>query len=300
MLDHKYGVELYNRVNEVFRRFPEAAVDIQTELVELLQFFQAIAGAKPSFFAFATADVPGRDLLTRDLLRVAATADCFSGIGEVSVHHPYRALKIDNPEIEQVVASRLVTPTATLWVTRAPELAEAYTSGNPAPLGYTTLLGYPRCCATWHYDCYFARGTEAFCDVYLKQMSPAEICEFLRDGWEPTSGWFLPQAFYLAGVLRGNQTFPYIDHVACPTCLRDTASPSANMNAVNQALGERLDPQRSQAVSAWARNLDHRIQDLIRVPRRRIEESMDQIELNVRAKDTYVKHSRYLFRHLGL
>jgi hypothetical protein len=179
-------------------------------------------------------------------------------------------------------------------------LVSAYSSRMIETLDDVARLGIPTCCANWHYDCYYARGLEAFVDVYLKQMSPNEICKYIREEWCFSSGFFFPQEFFAAAILRSNSRFPMIGHVACPQCLAGPASLSAKMNAQSSQIASEFESICYDSVLNWSRGLQSTIQDLIAHPRGQLEKTADELTTNVRSRDTYLKHGRHLLKALGL
>lgn len=288
---------LFAEVSNVFARHP-TAVDIQTDSMDVLEIFQTILDDKGVFIGLV--EDPNRADLFNDAIQVAKMHGLHVGAGSVNVHYRYRALKISDQTLLTEIEARSKAATRIVWATKSADTHRLLEKGQIEDLNDSELLGYPRCCATWHYDCYFARGIEAFADAWVKETSLDDALSLIRDGWRPSPGWFLPRELYLAGVLVSNHLFPFIGHIACPDCRRSASTPSGKTNLRNSEAFEALDAARHKRVLDYTQGLATKISRLTRRPAEAVDQEIGHFDWSVRARDAYSRHSRYLFKALGL
>ncbi|MER9545426.1 hypothetical protein NKI72_25815 [Mesorhizobium sp. M0437] len=153
-------IRLFGEIREVFERYPNAAIDLQEEAINILQVVQALRGSKNVFLGMAEDEVRAGPY--REVVRLAKDYGCLSGSGKVNVHHRYRPLKIDDARVAREVDSRSSAATSVFWLTRNEAIHEKFVAGDTSFLSDAQLLDYPQCCAAWHYDCYFARARDAY------------------------------------------------------------------------------------------------------------------------------------------
>jgi hypothetical protein len=283
---------IYARLREPLAVIAEDAVDEQTDLAERVSLMEAIEGSKPSFVAFLEMRrrYPGFAALEE-----AVGDAAMHGKVNADVHHRYRPYKVDDPEFAAVLDARGTYRQDVFWVTRDHALAEAYRSGSPSREPDDVLLGYPPCCGSWHYDVFFARGVEAFCAVAKVEVRE-EMLGHLREDWEPMSGFYLPEQIYLAAILRSNWRYPHVDHMACPSCIGDPASQSAQMNARRSALGAALEPALHAAVERWAAGQERRWRELLDRSAPAIRQASARVCETVRGADVYARHAKFLVK----
>lgn len=289
------GRSIYPRLREPLRTIALAAVDEQTDLAERVSLVEAIEGVKPSFVAFL--DLRERQGAFAALAEAVGDAAA-TGMVNASVHHRYRPFRIDDLAMAAIVESRAGYRQDVFWLTRDPPLAAAYGSGSPSDIPDDALLGYPSCCAQWHYDVFFARGIEAFCAVAACEARD-RMLDYLRREWEPMSGFYLPEELYLAAVLRSNWRYPYIDHMACAACVAVPDSPSARLDARRSALGASLEPGLHADVGRWAAAQDRRWRDLLGRSGQVIRRAASEGCATVRGADVYARHARHLVRAIA-
>ncbi|PJO48109.1 hypothetical protein [Brucella pituitosa] len=288
---------LFREISAAFARHP-VAVDIQSDSMDLLQIVQTIRGEKNIFVGMI--ENPGRAAIFNDAVFIARSHGLLTGTGMVNVHYRHRLLQIGNQRLATEVDLRSTTKTRVVWATHDENLHTLLKSGDTATRSDAELLGYPKCCTEWHYDCYFARGIEAFADAYVKQTSIEEALSVVQEGWRPSPGWFLPQQYYLAGILASNHVFPFIDHIACPSCRQSTTSLSSLTNEYNSALILACDPVLHEKIARYGRQLLATLRDITYRPAEAVDNEIGEFSWNVKAVDAYSRHSRYLFKALGL
>jgi hypothetical protein len=286
---------VYGRIAPAFDRFRHAAVDIQTDFVERIQVVAAVQGAKPVFMAVV------EDEARRELFEAVAAAlppGAVHGFRLADIHHRYRPLRIRDPGLAAVFESRSDEELPIFWIGNG-QAGRIFEDGNPAEFGDDLTLGYPRCCAEWHYDCYFARGPEAYADVAaIDNVDDAE--QVIAEGWRPRPGFFLPSGPIGAAIFIGNARYPFVDHVACPACLADPESPTARLDRTYAALADAVDPDVADEVRRWCSSLGPLIEhEKSRFASERAALARERAT-TVRGRDAYERHSRYLLKALGL
>jgi hypothetical protein len=288
------SVTLYRSIAPHFSAASSDAIDIQSDFAERLQVVAAITGGKPVFMAVVE-DEPRRRLFEKVTTTLASNARY--GFRDADIHHRYRPLRISNSRLADAFEVRSRETLPVVWIGDS-EAADIYEFGNPASAGDDLTLGYPRCCAEWHYDCFFARGPEAFAEVTDIEGEQGAV-EFVIEKWRPRPGFFLPRTPLTAAVLRGNMRYPFIDHVACPECLADQDSPTARLDAEYSALADAVDARTADEVREWCSRLDRRIVALkaeFGAERTYMKQKMAS---TMRSRDAYDKHSRHQLKALG-
>lgn len=291
--------DIYRTLSAQFEAARSAAIDLQSDFAERLEIVLALGGKKPSFFAFISEPARGRLFETVGLTLTAGGHEALHSIGEVDVHVPHRPLKLEleGPSHSETLAGR---QTEIFWLTSDPELALVYQRNAFASEGETRMLGYPSCCATWHYDAYIARPIEAIAAVYRDHAPLGELKASIRElGAAP--GMLFPQQLFAARLFESNAVYPYIAHAACPACLNDQdASPSANQNRIASALGVQLDPARHREVEIDTRNAFRRVSSITSNPLRLLEIEADDLQLRGASRTTYLTRGRHWLRAIGL
>ena len=292
--------ELFVNVSEAYEEPGANHIDLQSRFVETVQVVSAIFGTKPSFIGVV--GTPERREHFSRIRDICDEAGVHCGFGDVVITHLYRPLVIPREDVAQTVMRKVEADrTPIFWISTRPELTSAYEEANIAALDDTERLGIPRCCATWHFDCFYARQAEAFADVYLKQESVDEICSWIANDWHFGVGSFLPNSPLSVAVLRSNIAFPFVDHVACPACLSSlSTSPSALASAANSALGKQYDPATHAAVLSDVKGFRARITTMSASFKHELAEYADDHCRNIRARDTCIRHGRYLLKALAL
>ncbi len=270
-------------------------VDIQTDFMERLEIVAVTEGLKPAFYAIAPEG-------TRRKLFEAVAAALPSSIGvtgfvEASIHTRYRDLKLP-ADITDIVDRKSRDPAQIFWLTKDEAIAARFADGQLEQMDHD-IAGYPVCCATWHYDTFFARSIEAFWDVYSFK-SEGERKAYVNEVWEQSSGWFLPRSHYLIGIYRSNLAYPFIPHIACPRCLADKDGASAQQHKMYSDLALRVDPGRHAAVLAWAEDMRPMLTNLVSNARHDAARTSDDYGFEGRDKDDFQRHSRYLLKALGI
>ncbi|QPH56001.1 hypothetical protein [Pontivivens ytuae] len=289
---------LYVLLKRVFSKYPEAHVDQQSQLAEKLQLIRALSGEKPSFFAMT--HQPARREMYDDLAKEISDQNCFYGAGELPVYFVGRELKIDDPRVKKAFTDRMCFPQPIFWLTCVESIAHSYKSGQLHSQSEELTLGYPRCCSDWHFDCYLARGVEAFCAVFQRSATPDDLVRYARSEWVPNSGFFLPDELYLTGLLAGEQRFPFLGHLACPDCRLREDSPSAVLNETYRRFAHEVDPAEAEQVAKWADELKTGLESRMNSIPRLIREASSETGLSGVDRETYERHSRYLSKALGL
>lgn len=292
-------MDLSSNYKELFEPFTEIsaqAIDVQTDFSERLSIMDAISGSKPSFTAFLDRSERTKAFET---LATALPSDIHRGFVHANVHHRYRPLRIDDANMAALVERKSQMLVHTFWLARDLPIADIFRTGAQWTVSDASLLGYPACCASWHYDAFFARGTEAFCAVAEIERSSAML-DYLSDRYEPGSGFYLPEPLFLAAILRSNWRFPFIEHIACPDCIRSDASASAVENGRRSFLGQFLDPTMHDRVAAWARRQEVVWRDLSDRRTALIRECASDCAETVRGRDEYITRARHLGKALGL
>lgn len=287
-------VAFYQSIKPLFVDHLDEAIDIQSDFAERLQLVATLAGGKPLFMAVVQDD-DRQELFEK--VAALLPAGTRHGFQDADIHHRYRKLKIKDPALAAAFEERSIETLPVFWVGSG-EAADRYESGNPGAAGDDLNLGYPLCCAEWHYDCYLARGPEAFAEVTALD-GETGIPEWVKQNWRPRPGFFLPTGPITAGILRGNRHYPFLDHVACPSCIADHESPSARLNAQYATLAAEVDPECAEEVGDWCDRLGARMEDYRSEFTRERAYMAERSTTNVRARDAYEKHSRYLVRALG-
>lgn len=299
-LNHwRCGMDLSSVYNELSKPFAEMSVfstDVQTDFSERLSLIEALSGSKPSFTAFLN-----RAERTQAFEAVAAAlpSHVHHGFVHANVHHRYRALKINDAWMAALVDQKSEMVIHTFWLARDLPTADVFRTGAQWTVSDASLLGYPVCCATWHYDAFFARGTEAFCAVAEVERSSAML-DYLSDRFQPNSGFYLPEPLFVAAILRSNWQFPFIEHIACANCIRSDTSPSAVENERRSSLGHVLDPTMHDRVADWARRQEVVWRDLSDRRTALIRECAADCAETVRGRDEYITRARHLGKALGL
>lgn len=275
-------------------------IDLQDCFVETVQVVSAISGTKPSFIGVAV--TPERREHFARIRDICDAAGVGCGFGDVVITHLYRPLAIPREDVVQAMMQRIEADRAPIfWISAHSGLASAYEEADIAALDDAERLGIPRCCATWHFDCFYARQAEAFADVYLKQEAVDEICSWIASDWHFGVGSFLPNSPLKAAILRSNIAFPFVDHVACPACLASrSTSPSALVSAANSALGRQYDPATHAAVLSDVQGFGARVTAMSAGFRYELVEYADDHCRNGRARDACIRHGRYLLKALAL
>jgi len=105
------------------------------------------------------------------------------------------------------------------------------------------LLGYPDCCIKW-YEKMWRKNIEVLYQ-YISHRYAAkdryEIIEALKYSKAQVFTHLLIQIFTDANLERTVRTFPFVFHIACENCLRDSKSPTASINSQNKHLALNLD-----------------------------------------------------------
>jgi len=289
--------KLYDDIGSIFEASDQEVIDIQSDFMERLEIVSVVAGDKPSFYDFC--ERPGRAELFQEISARLQVEGVTCGFNQVDVHHRYRPLKLAYLEHAKLVETRSAEKFSIFWFTKDSALAGIYRNGEVYRHTDTKMLAYPSCCSAWHFDAFFARPMEAFCDVYLKQEAPMAIASFLET-WNSSPGWFLPRSFFTAALFRSNFKFPFVPHFACPRCIADPESTTAQQNAQFSALGQALDPVRHAQVIDWTRGLDRRVRDIVDHWRDEVAIEARDLGLNTLASEAVARHSRYLLGSLGL
>lgn len=288
---------LYDGFRDAQRRSPRVTQDAQTSFVEGLEFVLAASGSKPSFFALTTETGRAEEA---ELLSTLVPQGVHSGKGELHVHRLYRAYRTGDVEVDESLhrQSRIRLPV--FWISTDDRLAAAYEEGEPDRFDDTELLGYPLCCAEWHYDAFFARGIEAFCAVAKAEGASREGLLRLLDGFVPSSGYFLPDEIFLAAILRSNVIYPFVSHVACPACCSGTTTASRVLNDRAAAVAISLDPEGVERLRGWCRTQERVIASVTGSMARIVDDAAEVHAMGVRGEDVYRKHVRHLLKALAL
>ena len=286
---------LYKSIKPLFAAHLNDAIDIQSDFAERLQIVATCEGRKPAFMAVVE-DAHRKQLFAK-LSKVLPTG-IRHGFNRSDIHHRYRQLNIRDAALAAAFEERAIEKLPIFWIGSG-EAADYYEGARGNSLSDDLSLGYPRCCAAWHYDCYFARGPEAFAEVTALDGKP-DMPDWVRENWRSRPGFFLPARPLTVAVLRGNHHFPFLDHVACPRCISDDDSPSARLNADYSMLADEVDPECANAVRLWCTKLRPKIDDYCGDFGREIKHMAEMSTTTVRAYDAYQKHSRHLLKALNL
>lgn len=280
-----------------FRRGQEQRrpMDLQSDLVEGWEFVATCIGLKPSFFAMI--DESEVDQVFREAAELAGPA-LHRGTTSIDVHHVYRPFQIGSAVLRvQVEAhARVIHPI--FWATRDAALAARYRDGTANQVNDEILLGYPLCCASWHYDYFFARGIEAACAVVTVGGREAELLDLMSRGWRPEPGYFMPDELFLAAVLRSNIRFPYVSHVACPDCLGRDDSPTAEQNRVRESLARAIERAELGRLSRWVEEQRGKVQQIEDQTTAIIEYYAGERSASVREYEEYKRRARHLAKGL--
>lgn len=285
---------LYGHVTSVFDA-KATPVDVQTDFMERLEIAAVSTGLKPAFFAI-TQDPERRDLFAT-LSSVLPASAGRRDFAQATVHTRYRDLRLPIEVVELVdVSAKSNVPI--FWLTKDDQLAERFGRDQLDNIDHE-IAGYPKCCAAWHYDTFFARPLEAFWEVYSFR-SEADRHDYLSGEWQQTPGWFLPRSHFLIGIYRSNLTYPFIPHFACPRCLASPNSESALQNHAYSSLGLSLDPDRHGAVLDWAEDKKGLLSRLISDARQDAAREAYAHGFDGKDQDDYLRHSRYLLKAIGV
>lgn len=290
--------ELYALISSVFDRHPKGHIDHQSELSEKVQLIQTLCSEKPSFFAM-THD-PERLVMYEDLSLELASLQIHQGHQELPVYFAGRTLKIPDDKVRDTFTKRLHFPQRIYWLTCQASVAKFYQSQKIHLVGEENLLGYPSCCRDWHFDCYLARGVEAFYDVFRRSTSVDDLTQFAETEWIPNSGWFLSSEIYLTGLLISEQRFPFLSHLACPKCRTTEDSPSAILNHSCRSIAQQVDAQAAEQVEQSVERLRKDLREKLGSIPRMIKQASSELRLPSLDNDVYERHCRYLAKALVL
>lgn len=291
--------DIYRKLSPHFEAAHKSSIDLQSDFAERLEIVLTLAGEKPSFFAFISEPARAQLFDAIGLELTSAGYDAFHGIADVNVHVPHRSLKLElrnGPRSETLTGRQ----TEVFWLTAYPALASTYERNEFASEGESRMLGYPTCCASWHYDVYIARPIEAIAAVYRDHAPPGKLEASIKElGAAP--GVLFPQQLFAARLFESNAAYPYIAHAACPTCMNDREnSPSAKQNNVGSAPGVKVDPVRHREVEIDTRNAFRRSASITANPLILLENEANDLQLSGTSRTVYLTRGRHWLKAMGL
>ncbi|HYC06243.1 MAG TPA: hypothetical protein VED40_23345 [Azospirillaceae bacterium] len=288
----------YRAIAKCYEGREAARVDVQTEFAEMLALVQAVHGTKPSFMAFASSR--SRQDIVGELDGVCRKLGVPSGFSTGPVDHRHRALNIADPQLAPILEAQMSPECTVFWASRDPYLIDLYDCGRMAEVSEARRLGYPPCCASWHYDWFHAREVEASVKVYQADggLSEDDI-RHLREDWVRGPGFFFPREVMSFGVHRSNADYPFVAFIACPACLGSRSSQTAFLNELASALGMELDPRRHAEVLKWADDVRRELPEQASMARRAIVAESDRLTRTTRGRDEYCRQGKYMLKALG-
>lgn len=273
-------------------------IDDQDHFAECIEMVATLSGEKPSFFGASYR--PGRKSLFEKILKACANLPVHAGFFTGPITSPHRQLNIKDAALREILESKMPIESEIFWLTTRHEDADIFRSGKISKTPEWRILGYPECCTRWHYDCLHAREVEIATATYLSDNSAQDVIESIGSDWVRNQSFFLPSAVFRAAIYRSNAVFPFISFLACPKCIGNDGSPASFINTSNSQIGSDIDPLMHERIAAWAaiekRSLPRRASEA----RKAIADAAASMQSSSRAKDEFIKQSRYLMRDLGL
>jgi hypothetical protein len=104
------------------------------------------------------------------------------------------------------------------------------------------VLGYPDCCIKW-YEEMWKKQTEVLYQYILRRYNAkdqSEIMEKLGNSNAENFAHLFLQIFTDVNLEKTVKTFPFVFHIACEKCLKNSKSPTALINEQNKHLASEL------------------------------------------------------------
>jgi hypothetical protein len=136
-----------------------------------------------------------------------------------------------------------------LWVGADPKMRSEIKAAVYDPLRVGAVLGYPDCCVLDE-NSRNERMNRAFATALVEKVGDdeARVLEALRRNLKVDIE-FDPGD----NLVRTDEEFPFVFHIACDTCLRESAAPSAHLNQEFEHLANTVDVSLQQTLIAMSK-----------------------------------------------
>jgi hypothetical protein len=143
-----------------------------------------------------------------------------------------------------------------LWIYKDPAAPAAIQKALRGEVGGDAVLGYPKCCVTYHSE-FGIRMNELYYGA-LKKKYPGEDVTALMARMQANEEIEIAGPTPKMTALESARQFPYVQFHACPNCLQKAGTPGSKVNATMRELAFGLDPAFGAAI--WrAHHADHRL-----------------------------------------